>query len=173
MKELKNDPSYREVREYCRGEFHIRFYFITKAFNPIVSKFMRDIYAEFHPDIFMFNSAIWDVNRGGIPFDLFDYKQNVRFICKVLVLLFSPHCRLIWLHQPPVTSKCSSGGIVQPADREVLKSNVLQWIYEAVCVAENVTKQHGFETIDLYHLMKHRSNWIGKLHHNFFEPIIH
>ncbi|XP_063720608.1 PC-esterase domain-containing protein 1B-like [Symsagittifera roscoffensis] len=162
FEELKNDPLYREVREYRQGEFHVRFYFITKSFNSIVWAFVHNIYADFHPDVFFINSAIWDVNRGGIPFDRFAYKQNVRLICKRLVFLFSSNCRLIWLHQPPVTQKCSSGGIVQPADREVLKFNVLQWIEEAVCIAENVAKQLGFETIDLYHLMKHRLNWIAK-----------
>ncbi|XP_075253771.1 uncharacterized protein LOC142345559 isoform X2 [Convolutriloba macropyga] len=162
LEELKNDPSYREVREYRKGEFHIRFYFITRAYNPIVLGFVRNIYAEFDPDIFMFNSAIWDVNRNGPPFDHAAYEQNVRYICQVLVLLFSHNCKLIWLHQPPVTPKCASGRIVLAVNQDVLKMNVLRWMYEAVCIAENITKQYGFETIDLYHLMKHRSSWIAK-----------
>ena len=110
----------------------------------------------------MFNSAIWDVNRNGPPFDHAAYEQNVRYICQVLVLLFSHNCKLIWLHQPPVTPKCASGRIVLAVNQDVLKMNVLRWMYEAVCIAENITKQYGFETIDLYHLMKHRSSWIGE-----------
>ena len=78
LEELKNDPSYREVREYRKDEFHIRFYFITRAYNPIVLGFIRNIYAEFDPDIIMFNSTIWDVNRNGPPFDHLAFEQNVR-----------------------------------------------------------------------------------------------
>ena len=84
-----------------------------------------------------------------------------RYVCQILVLMFSKNCRLIWLHQPPVTPKCATGRIVLAANHEVLKNNVLRWMYEAVVIGERITKQYGFNTIDLYHLMKHRAHWIG------------
>ena len=157
---VKSDPHYREVREYCSDDFHIRFFFITRAHNDIVSHYIRKmLHDSFEPHIVMFNSTVWDVCRYHAPFDTSLFEENVTKVCNDLKCFAD--CKLIWLHQPPVSAKCGSR-IVEPHHRNELGANVIQWVNEAVNVAHEITKAHGFLSIDLYHLMEHRkSKWLG------------
>lgn len=60
---MSNGVNYREIRQYYRENYLIRFYFVIRCYNIYVEFILLDFSRDFKLDIILMNLCLWDISR--------------------------------------------------------------------------------------------------------------
>lgn len=63
LDQMTNGKNYREVRQFHRPNYLLRFYFITRCYNSYVATVIADLLSSPRPDVIIMNSCLWDITR--------------------------------------------------------------------------------------------------------------
>lgn len=67
---MSNGVNYREIRQYYRENYLIRFYFVIRCYNIYVEFILLDFSRDFKLDIILMNLCLWDISRLVLKFYL-------------------------------------------------------------------------------------------------------
>lgn len=60
---MSNGVNYREICQYYRENYLIRFYFVIRCYNIYVEFILLDFSRDFKLDIILMNLCLWDISR--------------------------------------------------------------------------------------------------------------
>ena len=60
---MSNGKTYREVRNFQRPYYIMRFYFISRCYSSYMETVIADLCQPPYPDVIIINSCLWDITR--------------------------------------------------------------------------------------------------------------
>ncbi|CAD5124343.1 DgyrCDS12632 [Dimorphilus gyrociliatus] len=153
--EMTNKRSYREVRQYWTDHHVVRFYFVTRVYNPYVESILKDFKDDPKPDFVIMNSTLWDISRYGSN-SIAEYKSNLNKLMQRMKEVLKPSKHFLWLITPE-TSREIRGGFLLPG-KSKLHSDLIFSTTQANHFCSQIIPTYGFDVLDLNYFMQTQSH---------------
>ncbi|XP_033015480.1 PC-esterase domain-containing protein 1A-like [Lacerta agilis] len=153
---------YREVREFCTDHHLVRCYFIPRVYSDYVECILDDLQREPKPDVVIFNSCLWDLNRYQekvarelrLPKAIRQYKLNLEKLFQRLDRVLPQTCLAIWNTALPI-GKDPSGALYKEMEGEYCSAEDVEKatpmdVVEANFYGASLACSYGFDVLDLH-----------------------
>nr|XP_034957067.1 PC-esterase domain-containing protein 1A-like isoform X1 [Zootoca vivipara] len=157
---------YREVREFCTDHHLVRWYFMPRVYSDYVERILDDLQTDPKPDVVIFNSCLWDLNRYQekvarefrLPTAIKQYKLNLEKLFERLDRVLPQSCLAIWNTALPIGEepfgalyKEMEGGYCSAEDVE--KATPMD-VVEANFYGASLACSYGFDVLDLHFFLR-------------------
>ncbi|CAI5784909.1 Uncharacterized protein PODLI_1B030913 [Podarcis lilfordi] len=153
---------YQEVREFRSDHHLVRCYFIPRVYSDYVEEILDDLQREPKPDVVIFNSCLWDLNRYQekvarklrLPKAIRQYRLNLEKLFERLDQVLPQTCLAIWNTALPIRKEpsgalykemegdyCSAEDVEKATPVDVIEAN----FYGAI-----LARSYGFDVLDLH-----------------------
>jgi len=143
--QLTNDPHYKEVREFVKEDFHVKFYFITRVWYDYLEEVMKSI-EELKPDVVIACSMLWDIMRYGDTFLINEYQRNLDKFLTEIKKHVPETSAIIWANSPPVADRCYGGVFVKQVMNK--KPFLKEWHLKAMKITKQLVEKHEVDMMD-------------------------